>query len=287
MAPTPWNRAQLQARVFADLGQQDSEDNELLTAAQAQEALAIAEEKFARDARALRRTATITAANGQSEYAAPEDVFAIIDITSAGDSTPLRATDEANLAKGDAGYRQETAGTPQYWYLIRPGRFGLYPPPNAAIATLNVDGYCVPFSVGGSIAGAERSDSTVTVTTSCPHGLRAGDGINISDCGEDEYNGAWTVADVPSFTTFTFTHAAGGTAEAGGYISYIGGCLPMLADSDVPPYPLPYRPALAFYAAFWLSRLQLRADPQAQEAGQAAFGAYVELVRQYLGVTAV
>jgi len=286
MAPTPWTRAQLQARVFADLGQQDSEDNELLTAMQAQEALAIAEAQFAHDARALRRTATLTAASGQAEYTAPEDLFAIVDVTRAGDSTPLRTTNEANLAKSDAGYRQEAAGSPQYWYPIRPGRFGLYPPPDGTVATLSVDGYCVPFSVGGSIAGAARNESTVTVTTSSPHGLRAGDGINISNCAEDEYNGAWTVASVPSITTFTFTHAAGGEAAEGGYINYVGGCLPMLNDTDIPPYPLTYRPALAFYAVYWLSRLQLNGDPQAPDTGKAAFIAYVELVRQYLGETA-
>jgi hypothetical protein len=287
MTPTPWTRAQLQARVFADLGQQDSADNELLTAAQVQEALAIAEVQFARDARALRRMASLTAASGQAEYAAPEDLCVIVDVTCAGESTPLRATDEANLAKGDTGYRQEAAGTPQYWYLTRPGRFSLYPPPDASVATLSVDGYCVPLSVGGGIAGAARSDGTVTVTTSFPHALRAGDGINISGCAEDEYNGAWTVAAAPTSTTFTFAHAAGGTAGAGGYIHYVGGNLPMLEDTDVPPFPLPYRTAPAFYAAFWLSRLQLRGDPQAQEAGRGAFTAYVELVRQYLGETAV
>jgi len=287
MAPTQWTRAQLQARVFADLGQQDSADNELLTAAQVQDALAIAEAQFARDARALRRVATMTVVDGQADYAAPEDLCAIVDITYADDAAPLQVTDEANLAKSDTGYRQEAAGAPHYWYLTRPGRFALYPPPAiAAETTLSLDGYHVSLNVGGGIAGAARDGGTVTVTTAVPHNLRAGDSVNISGCSESEYNGAWTVTGAPSTTTFTFAHSAGDTAEAGGAIWYVGGCLPMLDDTDVPPFPLPYRPALAFYATFWLARLQLRTDPQAREAGQMAFTAYVDLLRQYLSETA-
>jgi len=286
MAPTPWTRAQLQARVFADLGQQDSPDNELLTEAQVQDALAIAEGQFARDARALRRTATLTAVSGQAGYAAPEDIYIIVDVTAGSDTAPLRATDEGNLAKHDAGYRQEAAGTPHYWYPTRPGCFALYPPPNAAVPTLTVDGYCTPLNVGGGVAGITRSGSTVTVTTAVPHHLRTGDSIVISGCSDDAFNGAWSVQ-ATGATTFTFSHDAGGTVEESGAIHYVGGCLPMLGEDDIPPYPLTYRPALAFYAVFWLSRLQLRSDPQAQDAGQAAFAAYVDLVRQYLGGTAI
>ncbi|MHB0936532.1 MAG: phage adaptor protein [Armatimonadota bacterium] len=287
MAPTPWTRAQLQARVFADLGQQDSADNELLTEAQVQDALAIAERQFAQDARALRRTATLTAVSGQAGYAAPEDLFAIVDVTVGGDTTPLRATDEGNLARHDAGYRQEAASLPRYWYPTHPGRFGLYPPPDASVQTLTVDGYCAPLNVGGGIDGITRDGSTVTAATVVPHHLRVGDSVVISGCTDNAYNGAWSVTDMPTTTTFTFSHSTGGTVDDSGAISYAGGCLPMLDDGDVPPYPLSYRPALAFYAVFWLSRLQLRSDPQAQDAGQAAFTAYVDLVRRYLGETAI
>ena len=127
---------------------------------------------------------------------------------------------------------------------------------------------------------------SVTVTTAVPHNLRVGDSVVISECSFSEYDGTWLVAATDA-QTFTISHAATGTGTASGAIHYVGGCLPMLDNDDVPPFPLMYRPALAFYAVFWLARLQLRSDPQAQDAGQVAFAAYVDLVRQYLGATAV
>ena len=99
MALSYWTRDQLQARVFANLMQQDSDDNDLLSATQVQDALYLGEMALARDARTHRRAGDITAVDEQAEYNLPEDMPVVVDVTWDDDTEPLRMTDEANLAR--------------------------------------------------------------------------------------------------------------------------------------------------------------------------------------------
>ena len=289
MALSLWTRAQLQARIFADLVQQDSDDNLLVIAAQVQDALYLGEQQFARDARTLKRTVTMTAVDEQVEYAAPEDTAVIVDITWNEDTTPLTETDEAKIAKGDKGYRQEAAGTPSYWYPLRAGHFGLYPPGSVTDETLTLDIYCMPLSIGGSLASITRVTTTITVTTAGVHNLRIGDSVTASGTGTTEFNTAHTVVTVPSTATFTATlsAAAGADTAAVGYLYYTGGELPMLAAADVPNLSLKYRMAPAFFAEWWLSQMQLSDDPVSFEAGKHALERYLLLMREYLGESAI
>ncbi|HEX5059276.1 MAG TPA: hypothetical protein VFV99_07950, partial [Kofleriaceae bacterium] len=70
-----------------------------------------------------------------------------------------------------------------------------------------------PFSVrvvpmpGADIAaspnGASKSGSIATFTTVAPHGLAVNDRVVVAKVAVAGYNGMWTVASVPSATTFT------------------------------------------------------------------------------------
>jgi hypothetical protein len=66
-----------------------------------------------------------------------------------------------------------------------------------------------------SPGGAQKSGSTATFTTVTPHGLVVGDGVVVSNVEQIAYNGNWTVASVPTSTTFTATIGAGAAPASG------------------------------------------------------------------------
>jgi hypothetical protein len=69
--------------------------------------------------------------------------------------------------------------------------------------------------IAASPNGATKSGSTATYTTVAPHGLAVGDRVVVTGVGVTGYNGAWTVASVPSATTFTANIGAGNLAASG------------------------------------------------------------------------
>ncbi len=73
---------------------------------------------------------------------------------------------------------------------------------------------------GGAIAaapnGATAAGFVATITTTAPHGLAAGQTVTIAGVGVAGYNGNFTVASVPTPTTFTFTAPTFGLAASGG-----------------------------------------------------------------------
>lgn len=63
-----------------------------------------------------------------------------------------------------------------------------------------------------TISNSARTGSTATLTTSTAHGLRVGDEITVSGTnGNPSLEGTWTIATVPSTTTFTYTTTTSGT----------------------------------------------------------------------------
>jgi hypothetical protein len=66
-----------------------------------------------------------------------------------------------------------------------------------------------------AISSATESSSTVTATTTAPHGFSAGQVVVITGASISGYNGTFTIAAVPTSTTFTYT-AASGLADASG-----------------------------------------------------------------------
>jgi hypothetical protein len=63
-----------------------------------------------------------------------------------------------------------------------------------------------------TISNSARTGSTATLTTSTAHGLRVGDEITVSGTnGNPSLEGTWTIATVPTTTTFTYTTTTSGT----------------------------------------------------------------------------
>src|SRR5579885_1580866 len=73
-----------------------------------------------------------------------------------------------------------------------------------------------PVAIAASPAGASENGFLVTITTSAPHGLSAGQSVTISGVGVAGYNGTFAVTGVPDATHFTVTAATGGLAASGG-----------------------------------------------------------------------
>ncbi|MGH9432619.1 MAG: hypothetical protein ACRD3T_13840, partial [Terriglobia bacterium] len=65
-------------------------------------------------------------------------------------------------------------------------------------------------------SGATESGSTVTITTSIPHGYTTGQTVGVGEMGVSGYNGRWTIASTPTSTTFTYTDTNTGLANSGG-----------------------------------------------------------------------
>ena len=71
-------------------------------------------------------------------------------------------------------------------------------------------------TIAASPAGATQSGSTVTITTTAAHGFAVGQNVVIAGVGVAGYNGIFTIATVPSATTFTYTGVPTGLAASGG-----------------------------------------------------------------------
>jgi hypothetical protein len=75
-------------------------------------------------------------------------------------------------------------------------------------------------NIGHSQPGATQSDSTVTITTTTPHGFAVGDTVMILGVGVSSYNGTFTIVSVTA-TSFTYDTdpglppSGGGTAQVG------------------------------------------------------------------------
>jgi peptidyl-prolyl cis-trans isomerase A (cyclophilin A) len=78
-------------------------------------------------------------------------------------------------------------------------------------------------AVSAATPGATESGNTVTITTTAAHGLKVGDSVTISGVTNTSYDGTFTVASVPSTTSFTYTDSVnanlpdsgGGNATSG------------------------------------------------------------------------
>ena len=78
----------------------------------------------------------------------------------------------------------------------------------------------LPISGGGTVTlgvpGATESGTTVTITTSAPHGRSVGDVVTVSGVGVGGYNGTFTVSAVPTARQFQYTAGAAGLLSSGG-----------------------------------------------------------------------
>jgi 6-phosphogluconolactonase (cycloisomerase 2 family) len=74
-----------------------------------------------------------------------------------------------------------------------------------------------PVIVAGT--GANRSGNVVTITTTAPHQIFAGQSATISGVANSTFNGVFTVVSVPTPTTFTYKQTAANAVSGGGSVT--------------------------------------------------------------------
>src|SRR5258707_7887274 len=73
-----------------------------------------------------------------------------------------------------------------------------------------------------NISAISRTSGTVTVTTSTPHGLVAGDQVTIAGVTDTSYNGVFPVATLPDSLHFTYAQALSNSTSSGGTAAPVG-----------------------------------------------------------------
>ncbi len=71
-------------------------------------------------------------------------------------------------------------------------------------------------NIAADPTGATQTGSTVTITTTTPHGFAVGHNVVISGVNVAGYNGTFAITSVPTPTTFTYTTTPGLAASGGG-----------------------------------------------------------------------
>jgi 6-phosphogluconolactonase (cycloisomerase 2 family) len=95
---------------------------------------------------------------------------------------------------------------------------------NAACLVTSGVGTCsfanfAPHPVIVSGTGASRSSNVVTITTTAPHQIFAGQSATISGVANTTFNGTFVVTSVPTPTTFTYNQTAANAISGGGSVS--------------------------------------------------------------------
>lgn len=86
---------------------------------------------------------------------------------------------------------------------------------SSGVAARNGGYWKVPTSAQASVASGSLTSNVVTITTTAAHGLYVGATVVISGVGSP-FDGAYTVASVPSTTTFTYAKTASNTTVGTG-----------------------------------------------------------------------
>lgn len=68
--------------------------------------------------------------------------------------------------------------------------------------------------------GASRSGGIVTITTTAAHSVQIGQAVLITGVSDTSFNGYFTVASIPSSTTFTYSQAGANASSGGGLVRY-------------------------------------------------------------------
>lgn len=94
---------------------------------------------------------------------------------------------------------------------------------NTTLGTISTNGlYTAPATppnvtpVTIAANGAVRSSNTVTITTTAAHGFVAGQSVVIAGVTDSSFNGTFTIATVPSTTTFTYAQTGSNATSSGG-----------------------------------------------------------------------
>ncbi len=76
--------------------------------------------------------------------------------------------------------------------------------------------YSQTVNIAASPTGATEAGTTVTITTTTPHGFVVGQSVSISGVGVAGYNGGFKITGTPTTTSFTYTAGTSGLAASGG-----------------------------------------------------------------------
>ncbi len=88
---------------------------------------------------------------------------------------------------------------------------GLYTAPSTTLPPAN--------TVSIASNGAVRANNVVTITTTAAHNLLTGQPVTISGVTDTSFNGTFTIASVPSATTFTFSQAGTNASSGNGTVT--------------------------------------------------------------------
>src|SRR5438445_5490 len=76
-----------------------------------------------------------------------------------------------------------------------------------------------PASASIAANGAVRASNTVTITTTATHSLVVGQAVVISGVTDASFNSTFSIATVPSSTTFTYSQTGANATSGGGTVS--------------------------------------------------------------------
>ena len=98
------------------------------------------------------------------------------------------------------------------WAVVTPGGAGSLSIVDLGRQSVN--------AIAAAPNGASRSSNVVTITTTATHGLIPNEAVLITGVADASFNGTFTVAAVPSSTTFTYNQTAANATSGGGSVSY-------------------------------------------------------------------
>jgi YVTN family beta-propeller protein len=137
-------------------------------------------------------------------------------------SSKATIIDLDTLAVISTGQIQTTGANPQIavdtqlnWAFVTPGGTGL-----VSVVDLNNNGRNVVSLIAvPSSNGAVRKSGTVTITTTGSHGASVGETIVVAGVNDSSFDGTFTIASVPSGTSFTYSQSGSDTTSGNGTVS--------------------------------------------------------------------
>jgi hypothetical protein len=170
--------------------------------------------------------AGVSSPNATSGILAPDDYTVVLDSTSTSFvTTNGQLLDGADSGTGGRNFNQSTAVDNSADVDVVIPSFARGPSSSTVTSTVNVLNVSTPIFATSALSiasstknGATESGNTVTVTTNSAHGLVAGQTVLIAGFSGaySGYNGTFTVASVPTTTTFTYTDSTTGLGKSGG-----------------------------------------------------------------------
>jgi YVTN family beta-propeller protein len=146
----------------------------------------------------------------------------IIDL----DKLAVSATSQITLT----GSNPQVAVDPRLnWGIVTPGGNG-----GVSFVDLNGGGQVVVSLIAvPSSNGAKRSSNTVTITTTAAHGLTVNEQVKIAGVDDSSFDGTFTVATVPSSTSFTYTQTGSDATSGNGTVSAAAALVTVSVNQNV------------------------------------------------------